>query len=313
MIKNISDINLLRKYMIEKGTGQTVEENTLTVFDSAEDVYAWTNEPLKEYYDFNSKNKKVLTVTSSGDYILHAALAGSKDITAFDINRFAKYYAALKIALIKTYTYEEFSSMFKVIDDKRFYLMGEIKKSSAEIQNKLLTIYKECSSYLTDEEKAFWEEYFKLYKNNMVRIIKTINQEHHTNNAYCKESEYKILRYNLNDCNIRFVDSNINSLYKKTNEKFDIMYISNIIGSILIKEPKNIFGLIKSLEKNLNQNGIIYDLNKPYCNWKDYLYEGLTMEKFNEIISKELQGFEVCEEKLTSGSVIKFKYKGQSI
>jgi len=313
VIKNISDINLLRKYMIEKGTGQTVEENTLTVFDSAEDVYAWTNEPLKEYYDFNSKNKKVLTVTSSGDYILHAALAGSKDITAFDINRFAKYYAALKIALIKTYTYEEFSSMFKVIDDKRFYLMGEIKKSSAEIQNKLLTIYKECSSYLTDEEKAFWEEYFKLYKNNMVRIIKTINQEHHTNNAYCKESEYKILRYNLNDCNIRFVDSNINSLYKKTNEKFDIMYISNIIGSILIKEPKNIFGLIKSLEKNLNQNGIIYDLNKPYCNWKDYLYEGLTMEKFNEIISKELQGFEVCEEKLTSGSVIKFKYKGQSI
>lgn len=312
MANNISDIDLLRKYMSEKGASQKVTENTLTIFDSAEDVYAWTNEPLKEYYDFDAKNKKVLAVTSSGDYILHAALAGSKDITAFDINRFAKYYAALKIALIKTYTYEEFSSMFKVIDDKRFYLMGEIKTSSAEIQNKLLTIYKECSSYLTDEEKAFWEEYFKLYQNNKTPIIKTINQENHTNNAYCKKHLYEILRYNLNDCNIKFIDSNIDCLYKETNEKFDTMYISNIIGSMFIKKTKYIFGLIKSLEKNLNQNGIIYDFNKPYDNWKDYFFEDISIEKFNEIISEELQGFEVCEEKLSSGSVIKFKYKGQS-
>lgn len=43
----------------------------------------------------------------------------------------------------------------------------------------------------------------------------------------------------------------------------------------------------------------------------DCLYKE-TNEKFNEIISEELQGFEVWEEKLSSGSVIKFKYKGQS-
>lgn len=37
MANNISDIYLLRKYMSEKGASKKVTENTLTIFDSAED------------------------------------------------------------------------------------------------------------------------------------------------------------------------------------------------------------------------------------------------------------------------------------
>ena len=76
-------------------------------YASGDLIYPFTNENLFEYYNKNLENKRVISVTSSGDHILHAALGGAKEIIGFDINRFCKYYCALKIALIKTYNINE--------------------------------------------------------------------------------------------------------------------------------------------------------------------------------------------------------------
>ena len=80
--------------------------NDITRFESADEIYACTNEELFLYP--NDETKKVLSVTSGGDHILNAILNGATDICSFDINRFCKYYSDLKIAMIKKYPKEEF-------------------------------------------------------------------------------------------------------------------------------------------------------------------------------------------------------------
>ena len=102
-----TDLSLLKLFVKNKEP-QILEHNDLTKFESGDLVYAWTTEYLSLYYEKNLIGKKVLSVTSSGDHILHSVLSGATDVTGFDINRFCKYYSALKIAMIKKYEYEEF-------------------------------------------------------------------------------------------------------------------------------------------------------------------------------------------------------------
>lgn len=302
----INDIELLRRFMQDNGASQRVCKNALTLFSSGEDVYSWTNEPLKEYYDKDAIDKKVLAVTSSGDHILHAALAGAKDITGFDINRFSKYYAALKIAMIKTYTYDDFIKMFGNKDDRFLYFIGKIKTSSADMSNKLFSVYNDACFYLEEDKKEFWKEYFMLYKKQKVSMLKYLWKEHHFNNAYCEKSEYEKLRKSLFECDIKFIDSSIDDLYDNTKDKFDLMYISNIIGSTTIESPKVVFSIIKSLQKNLNKNGIIYDYSFANDDWKDKF---LSQEDSSQILESKLPDYAIERMQLSCGNIYKFKLK----
>lgn len=311
MADKISDLELLRRYMSNRGDIESIHENSLTLFTCAEDVYSWTNEPLKEYYAKDIKGKKVFAATSGGDLVLHAALGGADDITGFDINRFAKYIGALKVAMVRTYDYDNFFEMFGNENDTVMYMLGYIKTSSADMRDKLLTIYNDSSYFLSDKNKEFFEEYFKLNKQKNVPILKTLQKEHHTNNAYCNREEYDKLRKNLSSCNIKFIDSNIDCLHEQTKEKADLMYISNIIGSIVSEKPEVVFNIIRSLQKNLNEGGIIYDYHMPLDSWRHNIFTGVSTKRFNEILSKELPDFEIWEEELSRGSIYKFKYKGQ--
>ena len=72
--KQISDIELLRSFINDYGLRKKVEENNLTDFESGDKIYCWSNESLKKYYNKNILGKKALTVTSSGDHMLHAIL-----------------------------------------------------------------------------------------------------------------------------------------------------------------------------------------------------------------------------------------------
>lgn len=72
-------------------------------------VYPFTTENIAGYMsDLDLKDKKVLTVTGSGDHALNAILKGAIDITCFDVNPEAKNYTIDKIDLIKYLSYEDF-------------------------------------------------------------------------------------------------------------------------------------------------------------------------------------------------------------
>ena len=76
-------------------------------------MYTFTTENISGYIKyFDLKDKKLLTVGSSGDQILNAYMCGAKDITLLDINEFSKYYIYLKICAILTLDYLEFQKFF---------------------------------------------------------------------------------------------------------------------------------------------------------------------------------------------------------
>ena len=86
-----TDLDLLKDYISVPFKANCFYSN-LTNFSNVGSVWQWTNEPLSKYFINSLDDKKVLSVTAGGDHILHAALLGSKDITGFDINIFAKYF-----------------------------------------------------------------------------------------------------------------------------------------------------------------------------------------------------------------------------
>ena len=70
-------------------------------------LYPFTNENIGAYFSkLDFKDKSVLTVTSSGDHIINSILMGAKEVDAFDVNPLAKHYSELKIAAIKSLTFE---------------------------------------------------------------------------------------------------------------------------------------------------------------------------------------------------------------
>ena len=70
-------------------------------------IYTFTTENISGYLEyFDLKDRKLLTVGSSGDQVLNASFYGAKDITLYDINSFSKFYLYLKIAAIITLNYK---------------------------------------------------------------------------------------------------------------------------------------------------------------------------------------------------------------
>ena len=86
-------------------------------------LYLNTSENIKGYNkylkgDYNS----ALLPTSSGDFIFESVLDDIKDITAYDINRLAKYFVKLKVVAAKYLTKEEFILFYyEELFDKKYF------------------------------------------------------------------------------------------------------------------------------------------------------------------------------------------------
>ena len=181
------DIFLLGAFIYKEKTDMIFHSNTN--FGNADYIYPWTNENLSDYYEKKLSGKRVLSVTSSGDHLLHAVLGGSKDIVAFDINHFAKYYAALKIALIKKYDYDDFFDYIECLICECPFLF--------------INIINDVKEYLTTDEYLFWKEYIDIISSkkyllcNPKTLFNIIADK--TFNAYYDRNTYRILKDKLFD------------------------------------------------------------------------------------------------------------------
>lgn len=248
------DIDLLKSYILN-GEKQSIDKNDITSFDSADKIYACTNEDLFLYP--NKKEKRVLSVTSSGDHILNAVLNGAKEVIGFDINRFCKYYSALKIAMIKKYEFNEYFSKldFTKIFDDCYYL---------EDDKIFEVILKDVLPYLSTDERLFWGAFNTLIKKGNFKgglfdaysICLDI-----CNLPWIVKDKYDELKYYLlkDTCKIRYVDSNINNLNNKVKGRFDSIYISNILGRMIKDREDEKTKLLLYLAKLLKKDGVIYN------------------------------------------------------
>ncbi len=107
-------------------------------------IYPWTNENIEDVINYLDLNKKIRW---SGDHAIYACLAGSKLIDSVDINPLAKYYSALKVAMIRTYNIKTL---------KRKTNIRKLKNlKSSPFVNRIDTF--ELTDCLTDEELFFLE------------------------------------------------------------------------------------------------------------------------------------------------------------
>ena len=96
----------------EKIIGNSYNNNNDKSFHNTSFIYKTTNENIDKYFDYLKNKNKVLSVISSGDQIINSILSGTKEITAFDISRFPRYFLDFKLASILSLTQTQYLNLF---------------------------------------------------------------------------------------------------------------------------------------------------------------------------------------------------------
>lgn len=232
-------------------------------------VYLETNEILKEVFKhLDVTNKDVCCVTASGDFALNALALGASSVTTFDINRYAKYILALKIATVKTYhnvsNYEEF-----------------MMKASPEFMN--YQRFLEVRGSLGGSAYNFWQEFYDYVQKKNISLqltnffrstllgTSTIQRQY---NDFLSEDNYQALRKKLNNVEVKSYDMDITKLPDlKVNHQFDIIYLSNILQYYeTIKDletPKKVHAFLEDVKNRLIRSGGIVGVD--YCYWHNLI------------------------------------------
>lgn len=231
-------------------------------------LYMFTNENINAILKrIEINNKDILTVASSGDQAFNFILDGASKIALFDINYLTKYYFYLKKAMIEKITYQEFLDFFfpKFFNNETYLSKNIYYKIKDNIED--------------NESKIFWDYLFNNYSKDKIQLLfieEQINKKSVTMlNKYLRnEDNYNKLKYNLTSIkNIDFYCLNILENELETNEKFDFIYLSNILERIstddMLKYLKKIKTLTLNYAKNLKKDGLLA-VSYLYCYLDSY-------------------------------------------
>ena len=180
-------------------------------------IYPFTSENIAGYMEgLDLTDKKVITVTGSTDHILNVVLQGATEITTFDINSLTKPYMDLKISAIKNLSYEDFMKLL-------------LFESNMNLDYNII-----LSLDMSNESKMFWLEQLSKFNNNGNRLRNSslFNTKYFNPNSklwqnlYLEQSKYNLLKQQLKDVNITFINTSLKDL--RIDEYFDYMFLSNI-------------------------------------------------------------------------------------
>jgi len=236
-------------------------------FSEKSKVYPFTTENLSGYMSkINLKNQDVLSVISSGDHILNSFYYGARNVVGFDINYFASFFAELKIVAAKKLDFKNF---------KNFFLVGSKKPMDFET-------YSHLRSNLSNDCLYFFDNVYRKngFSGRNIRFGKLFNKRFDIDklrirvNPYLySEHNFKILKKNIKHKKIVFINSNVINLTSKLENKFDVIFLSNLLDySNQIFQDRNHFNMfgeniLLPLNNNLNNKGVIcaayiYSINK---------------------------------------------------
>lgn len=256
------------KFMIYNGQKQGNH-----MFSGYTPVYPFNTEDISSVFKKRRnyiENGSILTVTGSGDALLDLFLNGANEVTCFDTNGSAKYYAKLKFCAIKSgLSYEEYLEFF-------------LGKNDTSILN--YDIYKKFSHTLDEDTKKYWDNIYEYLnvsnqkldsnKHSLLYSIRdffgTANCTYQNPNSYCSEENFRILQEILKtksmDDNVRFIDAPLFELRKNLgSSEFDYIYLSNIMdftstfinGSLPERLEKFREFIQSELSKNVSEDGTI--------------------------------------------------------
>lgn len=219
-----------------------------------ENIYLFTNENLNIYLKrLKLKDKRVLTVGSSGDQILYSILNGAKEVVCVDLCPISKYYYDLKVACIKNLSFEQFSL---------FAYEGRLIYSPST--------YKKVSHDIVGESREFWDHLF-------LEGFSEANQIHRANIRMFEDDTLyqnnpKVFnslkqKLNKNDVAVNFLTADIRNLPDLLigDNKFDVMLLSNIAHysrnwneeKSRTKGREQFIELVKKLSRFMNKGGVM--------------------------------------------------------
>lgn len=208
------------------------------LFNGYTPVYPFNTEDISSVFNIRQeyiKDCDVMTVTGSGDSLIDLFLYGANNVTCFDTNKLAKYWAKLKFYAIKGgLTFEEFLEFFQGFNE------GD------QILN--INIYRKFYEIMDSETRRYWNGIYKYLKASGEKLV---NNSHYSltysligywgssncsfdnPSSYCNKDNYvkvqEILQTKTID-DITFIDSPLFELDDKLgNKKFNYIYLSNIM------------------------------------------------------------------------------------
>ncbi|MBQ6324000.1 MAG: DUF3419 family protein [Bacilli bacterium] len=209
-------------------------------------VFANTNEQLSAYFKmFPIYGEKVLTVAASGDHLLQAVSNGAKSVDVFDNNRFTFYIVRLKIAALKVLSHEEFENFFSINNGADYFFSP--------------SIYEKIRDYLDFEGRVFWDSVYQ-YGNikHIFRLVFGPQRHDLGKDSYRDEDNYYAIREVIDDVSIRYLYSNLFHLHKVLDERYKVIFLSNIYDWIS-RERKDYFKryVLFELSKYLDDDGLM--------------------------------------------------------
>ncbi len=191
-------------------------------------IYPFATENINGYINhFLLNDQSLLTVGSSGDQIINAALHNCKDITLLDTNPYTKYYYYLKAACILCLEKKELLSFLRYKD----FPTASINNNNAfNIQT--YEKIKETLKSLDYESYLFWEELFQTIEPIKIRENLFTHDEGRTieitgcNDYLQNNDSYNNAKIKIKNINPKFI---CGDLFKtKLERKYDNIWLSNI-------------------------------------------------------------------------------------
>lgn len=215
-------------------------------------IYPWSNEHIEKYYNYyDLQGKKVLCPIGSGDHTLYAITGGASKIDCVDINPLAKYYQALKLALINKYNESDF---WKHYSNECFQTL------STKIN------LNDIKDFLDDDSFIFWEQLINHPGFEQNKYLFRFDGE-----PFPIISEYKNIKDNINNTEITFYDDDISFFIKDIDIKYDAIFLSNILEWQRSSKRQSI---IEDCFEILEPNGVIYDVicRRNFENAEEFKY-----------------------------------------
>lgn len=220
----------------------------------AKQVYCFSNEYLDGIYShFNFKNKRVLTVGSSGDQAINAYIFGATQVEIIDANIWTLPYTEYKIAAIKNLSFQEFRDAF--IENANPFDWK---------------VYSKISHDLSGKTKEFWDTIVLNQQSSTETYEKLVHTEGWKSRPYLRiyknERLYNMAKQKLQNATPKFIYCEFSDFASKSSGMYDIILLSNIYKYVTKEGSEKFVEVVNNLYEKLNPCGkmqIHYEYNNP--------------------------------------------------
>ena len=259
------------------------ENHNIGFFTSNSPIYKGTNENINSepYISALRDSERVLSVIGSGDQVLNSVFYGAKEIDAYDISVFPKYYLDLKIAAVRELKFSEYVNFFYGPDH-----------FDTEVFNRLV-------STLPYESKCFWEAVtkdtypLKVFNSNLFSIWTPTEAMAMDMNPFLSQKNFSLVKERIENVRLKYIDGDIYRIGDKLDKEYDLVNLSNIgmyankrFGDgLMIDCCERHANFVKNLRISKNGKVLNYLLDILYSNMA-IIYDMIVYEDDKDFVSE---------------------------